>query len=60
MKVPASSLQVGNVLACFGDRVTAVTYCRTNFRKVCVTRVYPSGRVKTGEWFKSTLIEILG
>lgn len=57
MKVPASSLKIGDVLSCYGDRVIAISRA-PNFRKVRVTREYPDGKVRTGEWWRSTLIEI--
>lgn len=57
MKVPASSLKIGDVLSCYGDRVIAIGRA-PNFRKVRVTREYPDGRVRIGEWWRSTLIGI--
>ena len=57
MKIPASSLKIGDILSAYGDRVIAIGRA-PNFRKVRVTRVYPNGKLRVGEWWRSTLIEI--
>lgn len=56
-KVPASSLKIGDVLSAYGDRVVGIARAK-NFRKTRVTREYPDGRVRTGEWWRSTLIGV--
>lgn len=58
MKVPASSLQIGDALSIYGDTVIGISRA-PNFRKVRVTRRYPDGKVRTGEWWRSTLISIV-
>ena len=57
MKIPASSLKIGDTLSAYGDRVIAIGRA-PNFRKVRITRVYPDGKVRTGEWWRSTLIGV--